>query len=51
MLKTEQLKHLQRPIRSPIKTANFTSPKPIALPLEIKNIIRKNPEATKAAKK
>ena len=39
-----------QPSKRPIKIASFTSPKPIALPFDIKNIAKKNPDPTTIAK-
>ena len=47
--KNKAVKIFGNPNKIPIKRANFTSPKPIAMPLENKNIIKKNPDAIAAA--
>ena len=49
--KNRATKTLGKPNKSPIKTASFTSPKPIHLPFEIRKIERKKPDAITTARK
>ena len=49
--KNSAVKTFGRPSKNPIKTANFTSPKPIHFPFEIKKIARKKPDAIITASK